>query len=155
MTSKPLPVTLPATTDLALPVRAVSATRSASVKRARAVQEVLRGNVRAFKHGIFARVLDASDVQTEVALIFAARPLLDPIADRRLVELLATTNVQRQRCLVAMQTDGLTSQLTAYDARLAALVERLERAVHERERERLIAARERPVDLSRYASVPK
>jgi len=100
--AEPLPAIIRASHDLAAPVRGASVTRSASVKRARAVQEVLRGNVRAFRHGIFADVLNGPDVQTEVALTYAARPLLDPIADRRLVELLATTNVQRQRCLVAM-----------------------------------------------------
>lgn len=131
--------------------RRASLTRSASNRRARHVQEVLRGNTRAFLHGVFAIVANQADVQTEMSLIFAVRPLLDPIADWSLVELLASTNVQRHRCLIAMQEGGLTSQLTAYDSRLSALVERLERAVHERERERLIASRERPVDLSAYA----
>lgn len=126
--------------------------RKPGIARARRVEELGKGNARALRHGVFAVVNNQQDVQTEVALTYAARPLLDPIADRRLVELLATTNVQRQRALIAMQQDGLSQQLTSYDARLAALVERLERAVHDRERERQTVARQRPVDLSEYRS---
>ena len=151
MTAEQPAVNVPATVDAAPRKARPSLTRSASLSRARHVQEVLRGNTRSMRHGVFADVLNAPDVQTEVALIYAARPMLNAIADRRLVELLAATNVQRQRCLLAMQSEGLSALLTSYDARLAALVERLERAVHERERERLIASRERPVDLSAYA----
>jgi hypothetical protein len=99
---------------------------------------------------VFAIVANHQDVQTEVALIYAARPLLDPIADLRLVELLATNNVQRNRCLIAMLEAGLTQLLTAYDARLAALVERLERAVHDREKERAAVARQKPANLAEY-----
>ena len=77
-----------------------------------------------------------------MALTYAARPGLDPIADRRLVELLATSTVQRSRALLAMRgTEGLTGVLTSYDARLAPLVERLERQVHQREQERVPLAR--------------
>lgn len=114
--------------------------RSRSASRARRRQELLRGNTRAMRHGAFAEVAALPDVATEVDLLFAAHPALDPIRDRRLVELLATSNVRRQRCLLAMERDGMTQTLTAYDARLAPLVERLERAVHERERERLVEA---------------
>jgi hypothetical protein len=124
--------------------------RKPGVSRARRVEELGKGNVNSLRHGVFALVANQQDVQTEIALTYAARPLLDPIADRRLVELLATTNVQRQRCLIAMQQGGLSQQLTSYDSRLSALVERLERAVHDRERERAIVARQRPVDLTRY-----
>ena len=124
--------------------------RRPGASRVRRVQEVQRGNVRAWKHGVFSVIGNQLDVQTEVALVFASHPLLDPIADRRLVELYATTNVQRHRCLIAMQEHGLTAQLTSYDSRLAALVERLERAVHDRERERATVAGSQPVDLSKY-----
>lgn len=127
--------------------------RRPGASRVRRVQELHRGNVRALRHGVFAEVLNRPDVATEAALIFAARPSLDPIRDARLVELLATTNVQRQRAIAAMERDGMSAQLTSYDARLAALVERLERAVHERERERLKDARatEQAADLSRFS----
>ena len=120
--------------------------------RVRRVQELQRGNTRALRHGVFADVLNAPDVATEVALIYAARPSLDPIRDSRLVELLATTNVQRHRAIAAMERDGLSQQLTSYDSRLAALVERLERAVHERERERIRDQRTQAshLDLSQY-----
>jgi hypothetical protein len=112
---------------------------------------VLRaGNPIGMRHGVFAIVANQPDIMTEVALTYAAHPHLDPIADRRLVELLSTTNVQRQRCLIAMQEHGLSSQLTAYDSRLAALVERLERAVHEREKERATLRHVPALDLSRY-----
>ena len=124
--------------------------RRPGISRARHVEELLKGNARALRHGVFASVANQPDVQIEVALIYAARPLLDPIADRRLVELLASTNVQRQRALLAMQSEGLSALLTAYDSRLAALVERLERAVHERERERATVVGQLPADLSRY-----
>ena len=115
----------------------MSRKRRPGASRVRRVQELQRGNTRALRHGVFAEVLNAPDVATEVALVYAGRPALDPIRDTRLVELLATTNVQRQRAIAAMQREGMSQQLTSYDARLAALVERLERAVHERERERI------------------
>src|SRR5689334_18748439 len=73
--------------------------RRPGASRVRRVQEVQRGNVRAWKHGVFSIIGNQLDVMTEVALVFASHPLLDPIADRRLVELYATTNAQRQRCL--------------------------------------------------------
>lgn len=114
-----------------------SATRGASLSRASRVRELNRGNVNAWRHGVFAQVAAAPDVATEVALTLAAHPGLDPIVDRRLVELLATTRVSRQRALLAMATEGLTPVLTSYDARMAPLEERLERTVVERERLRL------------------
>lgn len=126
----------------------------------RRVEELLRGNTRALRHGVQAQVLNRPDVMVEVALIFAARPALDPIRDARLVEQLATVTVQRARCLEALG-DRLAdldrqqlSTLTSYDGRLSPLQERLERAVHEREqlriRERTDA--ERRGDLGRYRS---
>jgi hypothetical protein len=139
---------------LAPAVLPIAPKRKPGISRARRVEEVRRGNPGAWRHGVFSIVGNQLDVMTEVALVFASHPLLDPIADRRLVELYATTNVQRQRCLIAMQEQGLTAQLTSYDSRLAALVERLERAVHEREQERIAAAHTAPVDLSQYARTP-
>ena len=126
--------------------------RRPGASRVRRVQELQRGNVSALRHGVFAVVANQPDVACEVALIFAARPSLDQIRDARLVELLASVNVQRQRAIAAMERGGMTQQLTSYDSRLAALVERLERAVHERARERVREAHdaERTVDLDRY-----
>lgn len=87
----------------------------------------------------------------EVALTFAAHPALDRIADARLVELQAMNVVRRARCQIAMEKDGLTAVLTSYDRSLAALVERGEQRLHERERERIKSFRQRPlVDLSQY-----
>jgi len=133
---------VPAVTEKAARRAQPSAARSRGLRRARAVQEARRGNANALKFGVFAEVANAEDVTREVALTYAARPGLDPIADRRLVELLATSTVQRSRALLAMRgTEGLTGVLTSYDARLAPLVERLERQVHQREQERVPLAR--------------
>ena|SRR2546423_12149043 len=139
MTSQPAPA-----------IEVVERKRKPGISRVRHVQEIRRGNANAWRHGVFSVIGNQLDVQTEVALVFASHPLLDPIADRRLVELYATTNVQRMRCLIAMSEHGLTAQLTSYDSRLAALVERLERAVHEREQERRTVAGQQPTDLSRF-----
>jgi allophanate hydrolase subunit 1 len=111
------------------------------------------------RSGIFAEVSNRPDVANEIALIFATHPHLDPLADRRLVEALALALVQQRRAIVAMQTEGMTSILTSYESRLAALSERLERAVHERDQQRAAAkGKAGAVDLSRYgqpASEPK
>ena len=110
------------------------------------------GNANALKHGVFAIVANGPEVRTEVELILATHPGLDPLVDGRFVELLATTNVQRQRAVIAMQTEGMTHVLTAYESRLSAQVERLERAMVIRERERLAGDKRRTVsDLSAYA----
>lgn len=119
----------------------------------RRVQELGRGNVNAWRHGIFSLVQSAPDVATEAALIVAARPGLDLIQDRRLVEHLAITRVSRQRAILAMATEGLTAILTSYDARLSPLEERLERMVDERERRRLAERARGAADpLERYRS---
>ena len=136
--------------DLPPKRRKASLTRSASNRRTRHVQEILRGNARAFQHGIFAIVANEADVALEVAVTYAAHPLLDPIADFRLAQQFALALVQRMRALAAMQEYGLTAQLTSYDARLAALCERAERAIYEREKERATVAGQLPADLSRY-----
>jgi hypothetical protein len=92
--------------------------------------------VNALRSGIFAEVSNRPDVANEIAVLYATHPHLDPLADRRLVEALALALVQQRRAIVAMQTEGMTSTLTSYESRLSALAERLERAVHERDRER-------------------
>lgn len=125
--------------DMAGLARRPSLTRSASLSRARRREELGRGNANALRHGIFAVVANLPDVATEVELQFTARPGLDRIRDRRLVEAFALAAVQHRRAIEAMATAGLTEHLTAYEARLAPLVERLERTIHERERERLSA----------------
>lgn len=129
-----------------------SLTRSQSARRQRLVEELRKGRPNSWKHGVFSEVAAWPDVATEIALTFAAHPSLSPIEDARLVELLATTNVQRHRALLAIERDGMSPQLTSYDSRLAALVERLERAVHERALERAkTAAASNAVDLAKYS----
>ena len=113
----------------------LSRTVASSVTRRR--KELLAGNHLALRHGIFAVVANLPDVEVEVELAYAARPGLDLIRDRRLVEAFALAIVQHRRVIVAMDDGGLTEHLTAYEARLAPLVERLERTVHERELQRL------------------
>lgn len=128
----------------------------------RRVEELRRGDtrqaVRALKHGAYAEVLAAPDVTVEVALLDATHPDLDPVRDRRLLEDLALADVQRHRALLALgsdlgavETDRLKT-LTAYESKLAALVERLRRQVHEREQLRIRArdAAARPSSLERY-----
>jgi len=112
-----------------------SLTRSQSSRRRRLVQELQRGRPSALKHGVFAEVSNFPDVATEIALTFAAHGHLDPIADARLVEQYAIALTQQRKAIVAM-AGGMSSVLTSYESRLSALAERLERAVHERDRER-------------------
>jgi len=131
-----LPPTPPAVVQ-----RVVSPARSLASHRSRRRWEVQRGNQNSMRHGIFAIVANEVDTATEIALTFAACPSLDGIADLRLVESYALAAVQYRRALAAIDTDGLTSILTSYATRLAALTERLERAVHDRERERQAAMR--------------
>lgn len=129
-----------------------SPTRSASNTRASRRRELLRGNANSLRHGIYATVANLPDITTEVALIYAARPSLDPIADRRLVEACATASAQYSRAVVAMERDGFTSALVAAARDFGNRAERLERAVHERANERAkaqAAATARP-DLSAY-----
>jgi hypothetical protein len=115
--------------------------RSVASSRQRRRSEVLRGNARAFSHGIMAIVNNSADTATEVALTFASHPDLDGIADLRLVETYALASVQYRRAIAAIDAQGITPVLTAYSSRLAALVERLERAVHDREKERIAQMR--------------
>src|SRR6266508_3751907 len=83
--------------------RRPSATRAQSARRARLRFLARQGNVNALRHGAFAVVANAADVAVEVDITFATHPALEVLADRRLVELFATCNVQRQRALSAMQ----------------------------------------------------
>lgn len=130
-----------------------SATRNASLSRANHVHQLRLGNVRALRHGAFARVQAAVDVQTEIALTLVTYPDLDPIRDRRLVEQLAETRVTVQRTHLAMATEGMTPTLTAFLAKVWPLEERLERTVHERERQRVAERAKGGADpLSRYRS---
>lgn len=116
-----------------------SAARSLSAKRSRLRAELARGNVRALRHGVLARVNAAPDVALEVEAILALHPGLEQLRDRRLVEQLAWATISCARCLEAIARDGMTPTLTSYHARFAMLAERLERAVHDRELERVSA----------------
>jgi hypothetical protein len=143
-------------TPPAVVARVVSPARSLASRRSRRRWELQRGNANAWRHGIFAITGNEVDAATEVALVFAAHPSLDGIADLRLVESYALAAVQYRRALAAIDTDGLTSILTSYATRLAALVERLERACHDREKERQAAMRRGPIiDLSAYRPAPR
>lgn len=113
-----------------------SSTRAASNSATRRAGLLRQGNVNALSHGVFAKVNNARDVSVEIALTFAAHPDLDRVADVRLVELFASTNVSLQRALVALDTEGHTQILTGYASRTAALVERCEQRIFERERVR-------------------
>lgn len=118
-----------------------SLTRGASVRRARHRQELGRGNANAWRHGIFATALTHPDVLTEIDLIYVANPHLDPVRDHRLVEQLASCSVRQARAVAAIDAEGMTDLLTAYVSRLDTLVERRERAVHDRARERALENR--------------
>ena len=140
----------------AAPARPVSKARSLAASRARRRHDLMLGNHLALSHGCFAVTANERDASVEAALVYASHPGLDPIADRRLVEQLALASVQHRRALIAIETDGLTSLLTSYVIRLGQLVERLEHAVHDREKERYAAARRgKVIDLSRYAPTPR
>lgn len=137
----------------------VSPTRSANISRGRRRWLVANaGNVNSMRHGVFAQVANESDVATEIALIFAAHAALDLIADRRLVEAYAIAAVAYRRAMLAIDQQGMTPVLTGYASRFGAMVERLERATHDRDRQRQSEMRRvAVVDLSRYApaSPPK
>jgi hypothetical protein len=139
-------------TSPAAPARVVSPARSLASRRSRRRWELQRGNANAWKHGIFATTGNEVDAATEVALVFASHPSLDGIADLRMVEAYCLASVQYRRALQAIDRDGMTAVLTAYSSRLAAICERGERAVHDRERERQTNLRRGPIiDLSKYA----
>ena len=132
-----------------------SATRGASLSRANHVRELGKGRASALRHGLFAIVANLPEVTTEVALQYAARPGLDPIRDRRLVEQFDLASIHLRVAAIAIQAQGLTEHLGAFISKQATLVERLERTVDERDR-RNLAERGRPDDggyrLGRYRS---
>ena len=140
--SKPaLPTpSLPPASSLA-PAKNALPTRSLSAARSRRCWGAARGNQNSMRHGIMAVVANAPDTATEVALTYATHPGLEDLADLRLVETYALASVQYRRAIAAIDAQGMTPVLTAYSSRLAALVERLERAVHEREKERIAGMR--------------
>jgi len=146
--------------DLTRDTPHLSLTRSASNSRQRRVQELGKGNPTAWRHGTFATVGNHVDVQTEHALILAsAHGALDPIQDYRLIEDLALARVQRNRAIIALETEPSSSVLTSYASRLMALVERGERAVRQRQQERVIDMRPTRAEAERavakYASKPR
>jgi len=118
------------------PARSVAASRSR-----RAWEVANRNSQAALQHGCFAVTANERDASVEVALLYATHPGLDALADRRLVEQLALASVQHRRALIAVEADGLTSTLTSYVTRLAALIERLEAKVHQREQDRIATMR--------------
>lgn len=128
--------------------------RRPGASRARRVEELNKGNRNAWRHGIAATVAALPDMQTEVALIFASHPALDPIRDTRLVEHLAMITVRARRLHLELDAQGPTPVLTSYSARLDPLLERLERSVHEREQLRIrqVADQSRTSGLERYRS---
>lgn len=129
-----------------------SATRAASARRVRHVQEARRGRPQAMAHGIYARVANLPDVATEVALQLALRPGLDPLRDLRLVEDFAMASVQLRRGHEAIETEGLTEHLGSFIGRQGPLVERMERSLEERERERVAGKAAGADPLARYRS---
>jgi len=136
--------------------RKPSATRAVSNARTRRVELIRQGRPGAWQHGTFSVVANAADVSVEHALVLASHPTLDPVADHRLIEDLCLARVQRNRALLAIEAEGMSTTLTSYLARLMPLVERLERAVHERARERVKDFRRRPlVDLAAYAATDR
>jgi hypothetical protein len=82
--------------------RRPSATRGASIARARRRSEAMRGSKRSTLHGVFAIVAAAEDVASELDLLAVAFPNLDPIADGRLMELLAIARVSVARSFLAL-----------------------------------------------------
>lgn len=119
----------------------------------RRVQELGRGNVNALRHGRFAVVSLLPEVDVEVALQYAARPGLDPIRDRRLVEGFALASLHLRIAAIEIQGQSLTEHLGAFISKQAPLVERLERTVDERERRRLAERAQGATDpLARYRS---
>ena len=130
--------------------------RSVGNSRQRRRAEAAKGNANALQHGIFARVANAPDVATEIAVQMAARPSLDPLLDLRLVESYALAAVSYRRALEAIDREGMSTTLTSFAARFALLEERQERALTEREVLRQGQLRRGAViDLSKYVTHPQ
>lgn len=128
-----------------------SSTRSESLRRASLRRSAMAGNQRALKFGINAEVHNLPEVAMEVELIYATHEHLHPLEDFRLVELTATTHVKHRRALLGIEKEGMTPTLTRYEMDTGKRLERLERAVHERNVMRMRARqREEAVDLSAY-----
>lgn len=146
-------VPLPPSSSLAV-AKIASPARSLAASRGRRRHDLMLGNANALQHGVFALTANERGASIEAALLYVTHPDLDDLADRRLVEQLALASVQHRRALLAIEADGLTPTLTSYVIRLGQLVERLEHAVHDRERERQAQLRRgKIVDLSQYAPV--
>jgi hypothetical protein len=130
--------------------------RSPGLSRARRVQEAGRGNVNAWKHGIYAEIAATPEIAIETALIFASHGSLDPIADHRLCESLAIARVHYGRAVAAIAAEGYTANLVAAARDFGNRAERLERQVAERDVQRR-AQWERAAgarDLSQYRPRP-
>lgn len=128
-----------------------SLTRAASNRRVRLVQEAKRGNVNALRSGIHAEVANLDYVSDELATIYATHPHLEPLADRRLVELLAIATIQHRRAVLAIEREGPDANLTKWEANLGARVERHLQRIHERNIERARATeRAATLDLRAY-----
>jgi hypothetical protein len=146
---------MPPSTSVAV-AKIASPARSVAASRSRRRSEVLRGNSRAFSHGVYARVANQVDVACEIALTMAAHPDLDPIGDLRLVESYCLASTSYRRALEAIERDGLTAVLTSCAARFAQLEERQEERIRVREKERRAELRRgQIVDLSAYRPVPR
>lgn len=130
--------------------RRPSATRSASSRRRRLIQEAGKGNTNALKSGIHADVLNTTAVADEIAVTFATHPHLDSIADYRLVEQYSLATVRYARACIAIEADGWSATLIAAARDFGNRAERLERAVHQRERERIADHTRSVVDLSAF-----
>jgi hypothetical protein len=103
------------------------------------------------RHGVFSTVLNDPDVAVEVALVYAARPALDPVKDRRLVERVALDHVRYFRACHAIEEQGLSPQLQAAARDFGNRAERGEKLLHERNRERQQEQRQaQQIDLSIY-----
>lgn len=115
-------------------------------------EEMLRGNENAQQFGVFRRVTTLTpDIAMEIEATFIRLPALDRIGDRRLVERVAADHVRYMRCLERIEADGLSTALQAAARDFGNRAERGERALYERERERVRDWRSRPtVNLADY-----
>jgi hypothetical protein len=105
-------------------------------------------------HGINSVVYAAPDIADEAAMIYATHPFLDPIADRRLVELTAVAHVQHGKAVRALEEQGYTTTLVRYESDLGKRLERHLQAVHDRDRQRQRDAKRRQtLDLAQYKRV--
>lgn len=134
-----------------------SATRSASSRRVRLVQEAKRGNQNSMRSGIHSEIQNLPHVADEIATVYAVHPHLDRLADFRLVELLAVATISHRRAVLAIERDGLDANLAKYESNLGARVERHLERVYARnaERARSAAADAAKPDLAKYRPTPR